>query len=185
MQDGVLKWTHGPSFEDDGIRFRLWAPRQEQIALMLDGRDPIAMRRNEDGFHETFVSGLPAGARYRFALASGQRVPDPASRFQPDDVNGPSEAVDPGAYSWRESWRGREWRDIVLYELHLGAFSPEGTFVGAARRLDHLADLGVTAVEIMPVSDFKGRWNWGYDGAFPYAPDASYGRPEEIGRAHV
>ncbi|HJY49713.1 MAG TPA: hypothetical protein VJ349_13910, partial [Stellaceae bacterium] len=90
MKDGVLRWRHGPSFEDDGIFFRLWAPRQEQIALMLDGRDPIAMRRNEDGFHETLVNGLPAGARYRFALASGQRVPDPASRFQPDDVNGPS-----------------------------------------------------------------------------------------------
>ncbi len=180
MKDGVLRWRHGPSFEDDGIFFRLWAPRQEQIALMLDGRDPIAMRRNEDGFHETLVNGLPAGARYRFALASGQRVPDPASRFQPDDVNGPSEAVDPGAYSWRESWTGREWRDIVLYELHLGAFSLEGTFAGAARKLDHLADLGVTAVEIMPVSDFKGRWNWGYDGAFPYAPDASYGRPDDF-----
>ena len=115
-----------------------------------------------------------------FALSSGQRVPDPASRFQPDDVNGPSEAVDPRAYRWRESWTGREWRDIVLYELHLGAFSPEGTFAGAALKLDHLADLGATALEIMPVSDFKGRWNWGYDGTFPYAPDASYGRPEDF-----
>ncbi len=115
-----------------------------------------------------------------FALSSGQRVPDPASRFQPDDVGGPSEAIDPGAYRWRESWAGREWDDVVLYELHVGAFSPEGTFAGAALKLDHLADLGVTAVEIMPVSDFKGRWNWGYDGAFPYAPDASYGRPEDF-----
>ena len=112
--------------------------------------------------------------------SSGQRVPDPASRFQPDDVNGPSEAIDPSAYRWRESWAGREWDDVVLYELHLGAFSPQGTFAGAALKLDHLADLGVTAVEIMPVSDFKGRWNWGYDGAFPYAPDASYGRPEDF-----
>ena len=102
MKDGVLKWTHGPSFEEGGIGFRLWAPNEEQIALMLDGCDPIAMRRNEDGFHETLVSGLPAGARYQFALASGQRVPDPASRFQPDDVDGASEAIDPGAYSWRE-----------------------------------------------------------------------------------
>ena len=135
---------------------------------------------NGDGFFEVFVQGLSAGARYTFALANGQRVPDPASRFQPDDVNGPSEAIDPTAYRWRESWMGREWDDIVLYELHLGAFSPEGTFAGAALKLDHLADVGVTAVEIMPVSDFKGRWNWGYDGAFPYAPDASYGRPEDF-----
>ena len=170
MKDGVLKWTHGPSFEEGGIRFRLWAPKEEQIALVIDGRDPIAMTPNGDGFFEVFVNGLPAGARYMFALSSGQRVPDPASRFQPDDVNGPSEAIDPRAYRWRESWTGRQWDDIVLYELHLGAFSPEGTFAGAARKLDHLADLGVTAVEIMPVSDFKGRWNWGYDGTFPYAP---------------
>ena len=147
---------------------------------MIDGRDPIAMAPEGDGFFEVFVNALPAGGRYMFALASGQRVPDPASRFQPDDVNGPSEAIDPSAYPWRESWTGREWDEVVLYELHLGAFSPEGTFAGAALKLDHLADLGVTALEIMPVSDFKGRWNWGYDGAFPYAPDASYGRPDDF-----
>jgi maltooligosyltrehalose trehalohydrolase len=180
MKDGMLKWTHGPSFEDGRIRFRLWAPSEERVALAIEGRDPVAMKRIENGFFELFVEGLPERARYMFALASGQHVPDPASRFQPDDVNGPSEAIDPRAYRWRESWRGREWDEIVLYELHLGAFSPEGTFAGAARKLDHLADLGVTAVEIMPVSDFKGRWNWGYDGAFPYAPDASYGRPEDF-----
>ena len=188
MKEGVLKWTHGPSFEEDGIRFRLWAPKEERIALIVDGRDPIAMDHKENGFHETLVKGLPAGARYMFALSSGQRVPDPASRFQPDDVDGPSEAIDPNSYRWRESWAGREWRAIVLYELHLGAFSPEGTFKGAIPKLDHLADLGVTAIEIMPVSDFKGRWNWGYDGVFLYAPDASYGRPEDfkafVERAH-
>ena len=142
MKDGGLKWTHGPSFEEGGIRFRLWAPKEEQIALVIDGRDPLAMAPRGNGFHEIWVNGLPAGARYMFALASGQRVPDPASRFQPDDVNGPSEAMDPRAYRWRETWAGREWRDIVLYELHLGAFSPEGTFAGAALKLDHLADLG-------------------------------------------
>jgi maltooligosyltrehalose trehalohydrolase len=180
MKDGVLKWTHGPSFEEGGIRFRLWAPKEDEIALLIDGHDPIPMTPNGGGFFEVFVNGLSAGARYMFALSSGRRVPDPASRFQPDDVNGPSEAVDPRSYRWRESWKGREWDEIVLYELHLGAFSPEGTFAGAARKLDHLANLGVTAVEIMPVSDFKGRWNWGYDGAFPYAPDASYGRPEDF-----
>ena len=180
MTDGVLKWTHGPSFEEDGIHFRLWAPTEERIVLVIDGRDPVPMDRKENGFHETLVDGLPAGARYMFALSSGRRVADPASRFQPDDVDGPSEAIDPSSYDWRESWAGREWRDIVLYELHIGAFSPQGTFAGAISKLDHLADLGVTAVEIMPVSDFKGRWNWGYDGAFPYAPDASYGRPEDF-----
>jgi len=180
MKDGASKWTHGPSFGEDGIRFRLWAPSEDRIALVIDGRDPVAMDRIEKGFHETLVDGLPAGARYMFALSRGRRVPDPASRFQPDDVDGRSEAIDPRSYRWRESWRGRQWDDIVLYELHVGAFSPQGTFAGAALKLDHLADLGVTAVEIMPVSDFKGRWNWGYDGAFLYAPDASYGRPEDF-----
>jgi maltooligosyltrehalose trehalohydrolase len=179
-KDGVLKWTHGPSFEEGGICFRLWAPKEERIALVIDGRDPVAMDRKGNGFHKTLLNGLPAGARYMFALSSGQRVPDPASRFQPDDVGGPSEVIDPRSYHWRESWAGREWRDFVLYELQVGAFSSQGTFAGAVLKLDHLAALGVTAVEIMPVSDFKGRWNWGYDGAFLYAPDASYGRPEDF-----
>ena len=179
MEDGVLKWTHGPSFEDGGILFRLWAPSEKRIDLMIDGRDdPVAMAPAANGFFEAFVEGLGAGARYLFALSSGRQVPDPASRFQPDDVDGPSETIDPSSYPWRESWQGREWEDIVLYELHLGAFSPEGTFAGAAAKLDHLAGLGVTGIEIMPVSDFKGRRNWGYDGAFLYAPDATYGRPE-------
>ena len=180
-KDVEMEWTHGPSFERDGIRFRLWAPSEARVDLVIEGRDaPFAMTAGANGFFETFVEGLGAGARYRFALAGGREVPDPASRFQPDDVNGPSEAIDPGAYHWRESWEGREWDDIVLYELHLGAFSPEGTFAGAASKLAHLARLGVMAIEIMPVSDFSGRWNWGYDGAFPYAPDASYGRPEDF-----
>jgi maltooligosyltrehalose trehalohydrolase len=176
-----MEWTHGLSFEQGGIRFRLWAPGEARVDLAIEGRDhTLAMTPTANGFFETFVQGLGTGTRYRFALADGRQVPDPASRFQPDDVNGPSEAIDPGAYHWRESWDGRAWDDIVLYELHLGAFSPEGTFAGAASKLDHLAELGVTAIEIMPVSDFSGRWNWGYDGAFPYAPDASYVRPEDF-----
>jgi malto-oligosyltrehalose trehalohydrolase len=180
MKDDALKWTHGPSFEQGGIRFRLWAPREKQVALVVEGCHPVAMEPARNGFFESFLRGLSAGARYKFALSSGQQVPDPASRFQPNDVNGPSEAIDPGAYRWHASWTGREWDDVVLYELHVGAFSPEGTFAGAALKLDHLAEVGVTAVEIMPVSDFKGRWNWGYDGTFPYAPDSSYGRPDEF-----
>src|ERR1700722_15978247 len=132
MNKGVLKSTHCPHFEEGGIGFRLWAPKEEQIALLIEGHDPIAMTPNASGFFEVFVNGLSAGACYMFALASGQRVPDPASRFQPDDVNGPSETIDPRAYNWRGGWKGREWDEIVLYELHLGAFSPDGTFAGAA-----------------------------------------------------
>ena len=108
-------------------------------------------------------------------------MPDPASRFQPEDVHGPSEVIDPAAYRWPdESWRGRPWHEAVLYELHVGAFTPEGTFRAAIGRLDHLASLGVTAIEIMPVGDFPGRRNWGYDGVLPYAPDSTYGRPEDL-----
>jgi maltooligosyltrehalose trehalohydrolase len=176
-----MEWTHGPCFEQGGVRFRLWAPGDARVGLVIEGRDdPLAMTPQANGFFEIFVEGLGAGARYRFALSSGRQVPDPASRFQPDDFDGASEAIDPGAYRWRESWEGRQWNDIVLYELHLGAFSPEGTFAGAASKLAHLAELGITGIEIMPVSDFSGRWNWGYDGAFLYAPDASYGRPEDF-----
>ena len=110
-------------------------------------------------------------------------VPDPASRFQPEDVHGPSEVVDPAAYAWADrDWRGRPWHEAVIYELHIGTFTPEGSFIGAIGKLDHLASLGVTAIEIMPVADFPGRRNWGYDGVALYAPDASYGRPEDMKR---
>jgi 1,4-alpha-glucan branching enzyme len=126
MEDGLVKWTHGPSFEDGGIRFRLWAPGEKRVELLIDGQDDlVAMTPAADGFFESFVNGLGAGARYAFALSGGRRVPDPASRFRPEDVNGLSEAIDPAAYRWREPWPGRDWDDIVLYELHLGAFSPE------------------------------------------------------------
>ena len=176
----VPKWLHGPAFEAGGIRFRLWAPAEKRVSLVLEKGAEIAMERRGHGFFEAFVDGAGDGALYRFGLSDGTLVPDPASRFQPLDVHGPSEAIDHAAYSWREDWRGRSWDDAVLYELHVGAFTPEGTFIAAAERLDHLADLGVTAVEMMPVGDFSGRWGWGYDGVLPYAPDASYGRPEHI-----
>jgi malto-oligosyltrehalose trehalohydrolase len=176
----VSRWAHGPAFEPGGIRFRLWAPAEQRVSLVLEKGAEIAMERREDGFFEAFVDGAGDGALYRFKLSDGMLVPDPASRFQPLDVPGPSEAVDHAAYPWREDWRGRSWDDAVLYELHVGAFTPEGTFIAAAEKLDHLAELGVTAVEIMPVGDFPGRWGWGYDGVLPYAPDASYGRPEHF-----
>jgi malto-oligosyltrehalose trehalohydrolase len=108
-------------------------------------------------------------------------VPDPASRFQPLDVHGPSEVIDPAEYEWNDAdWRGRPWEECVVYELHVGAFTPEGTFRAAIGRLDFLRDLGVSAVELMPIADFPGRWNWGYDGVLLFAPDSSYGRPEDL-----
>lgn len=171
----------GATVTADGVRFRVWAPGCDRLSLILDDDDrTIPMASGADGFFDIFVPGLGAGALYRYLLPNGMKVPDPASRFQPRDVDGPSEVVDPAAYVWREGWAGRAWDDIVLYELHVGAFTPEGTFRAAAEKLDHLVQLGVTAVEIMPVADFKGRWNWGYDGVLLFSPDASYGRPEDF-----
>jgi malto-oligosyltrehalose trehalohydrolase len=109
------------------------------------------------------------------------RVPDPASRYQPEDVHGPSEVIDPAAWSWNDAgWQGRTWNEAVIYELHVGTFTPRGTFRSAIEKLGHLVSLGVTAIEIMPVADFPGGRNWGYDGVLLYAPDSSYGRPEDL-----
>src|SRR5690606_35457668 len=112
-----------------------------------------------------------------------RRVPDPASRFNPDDVHAPSEVVDPCAYTWRTGgWRGRPWHEAVLYELHVGTFTAAGTYAAAEERLEYLADLGVTALELMPLADTPGRYNWGYDGVLPFAPEGGYGRPEDLKR---
>ncbi len=163
-----------------GVRFRLWAPGCEIIGLALDGAAPRPMQRGDDGWHTLEAAEARAGSLYRYVLPDGRDVPDPGSRFQPQDVAGPSEVIDPAAYDWTVDWTVRPWAEIVLYELHVGAFTPEGTFRAAIGRLDHLARLGVTGIEIMPVWDFPGARNWGYDGVLPYAPDSSYGRPEDL-----
>jgi malto-oligosyltrehalose trehalohydrolase len=167
---------------DGAVRFRLWAPEQQRVRLVLEGQDEtLAMQSRADGWHELATSGARAGTQYCFELANGMRVPDPASRYQPRDVHGPSEVIDPAVYQWRDgSWRGRPWHEAVLYEMHVGAFTPEGTFRAAIKRLDHLVDLGVTALELMPLADFPGRRNWGYDGVLLFAPDGSYGRPDDL-----
>jgi maltooligosyltrehalose trehalohydrolase len=171
----------GATMEPGGVAFRLWAPGCDRISLVLEHETaPAPMAPRPDGFFELFVEGVAAGTLYRYELPDGKRVPDPASRFQPDDVDGPSEVVDPAAYVWKETWSGRRWDEIVLYELHVGAFTPQGTFLAVIEKLDHLVELGVTAIEIMPVADFHGRRNWGYDGVLLYAPDSSYGRPEDF-----
>jgi malto-oligosyltrehalose trehalohydrolase len=141
----------------------------------------LSMSAQGEGWHELMAADAAAGTRYQFVVAGGTRVPDPASRFQPDDVHGPSEVIDPAAYVWRDGdWVGRPWHEAVVYELHIGTFTAAGTFRAAIERLDHLAALGITAIEIMPVADFPGSRNWGYDGVLLYAPDSSYGRPEDL-----
>jgi maltooligosyltrehalose trehalohydrolase len=175
----------GAEVQDDGaIRFRLWAPQAQQVALALEGGGAellLRMERAGAGYFECVTDHASAGSRYRFRIDEAQAIPDPASRYQPQDVHGPSEVVDPAAFTWRDdAWQGRPWEEAVCYELHVGSFSPEGNFGGVIERLDYLAALGVTAVELMPVADFPGKRNWGYDGVLPFAPDSSYGRPEDL-----
>lgn len=180
-------WHHmpfGAEHRADGTtRFRVWAPGSTSVDLDLasaQGHARLAMQRNADGWHELVTPAAP-GARYRFVVGEGLLVPDPASRSNPDDVHGASEVVDPLAHRWQNAaWRGRPWHEAIVYELHIGTFTPEGTFNAAAARLAGLAELGVTAIELMPVADFPGGRNWGYDGVLPFAPDASYGRPEAL-----
>jgi malto-oligosyltrehalose trehalohydrolase len=163
-----------------GVRFRLWAPGAKSVDLSLGNRI-FPMGPQPGGWHEHVEPQAGPGTRYRYRIDGELLVPDPASRFQPEDVDGPSEVVDPQAYKWAaHAWTGRPWTEAVIYELHVGAFTPEGTYAAAAKKLKALVDLGVTAIELMPLADFAGKRNWGYDGVLPYAPDSVYGRPEEL-----
>jgi maltooligosyltrehalose trehalohydrolase len=164
---------------DGGVRFRLWAPGAQQVGLVLEGRE-VGMKPAQGGWYEAVEKAQP-GALYRYRIDGEHDVPDPASRFQPQDAEGPSEVVDPHAFEWQdESWRGRAWSEAVIYELHVGTFTSQGNYGAVASKLAYLRDLGVSAIELMPLSDFAGRRSWGYDGVLPYAPDSSYGRPEQL-----
>ena len=176
----------GALVEPGGVRFRVWAPAADRAGVVLSDRT-VPLNPAGDGYHEAFVGGAAAGDRYRIALDPGSGpatpFPDPASRHQPEGVHGPSEVVDPGAFQWTDDeWTPPAPRDLVVYELHVGAFTPGGTFDGARERLPYLADLGVTAVELMPLADFPGERGWGYDGAALYAPAHAYGRPDDLRR---
>jgi maltooligosyltrehalose trehalohydrolase len=171
--------------ENGRTRFRLWAPAQDQVSLEIDGREPLPMTARDGGWFEV-ETDCNAGTPYRYRVNADLAVPDPASRAQDGDIHDPSLVVDPRAYRWRMAdWKGRPWEEVVLYELHPGLL---GGFKGIAEQLPRLRDLGVTAVELMPIADFPGRLNWGYDGVLPYAPDRAYGTPEAlkalVDRAH-
>jgi maltooligosyltrehalose trehalohydrolase len=175
----------GAECRDDGsVRFRLWAPAARQVELSLAGANRsmrIPLEPCDKGWFELATDAARPGTQYHFRIDGGLEVSDPASRFQPRDVDGPSEVIDPGAFDWQDrDWHGRRWEEAVLYELHVGTFTPSGTFSAVGERLAYLADLGITAVELMPVADFPGQRNWGYDGVFPFAPDSTYGRPEDL-----
>jgi len=167
--------------EDGSTHFRVWAPRHWEVAVELGRKRRVPLERDGDGYYVGAVPDTPPGAKYRYVLGDGGRYPDPASRRQPRGVHGPSEVVDPSAYRWADAgWRGVAKRDLVIYELHVGAFTREGTLRAAIERLPHLVDLGVTAVELLPLAQTPGRWNWGYDGVDLYAVRDSYGAPDDL-----
>ncbi|MEA2884992.1 MAG: maltooligosyltrehalose trehalohydrolase [Bradyrhizobium sp.] len=169
----------GVKLTSDGATFRLWAPAAKRVDVLLD--KPYALSRGKDGWFSAHIAGVSAGALYKFRIDDQIDVPDPASAFQPQDVAGPSEVIDHGTYQWRaRDWCGLPWRDSVLIETHVGTFTPEGTYRAMIGRLDDLVATGFTALELMPLADFPGTRNWGYDGVLWYAPDSAYGRPEDL-----
>ncbi|HUD86218.1 MAG TPA: malto-oligosyltrehalose trehalohydrolase, partial [Xanthobacteraceae bacterium] len=175
----MIERAFGARLTADGASFRLWAPAAKRVDLELEKSCP--MRRGDDGWFRADIPGVKAGSRYRFRIDDEIDVPDPASTFQPDDVTGPSEVIDHSAYQWRASdWRGRPWQEVVLLEAHVGTFTREGTYRAMIGRLDDLKAAGITALELMPLADFAGRRNWGYDGVLWYAPDNAYGRPDDL-----
>ncbi|MBS0969375.1 malto-oligosyltrehalose trehalohydrolase [Nissabacter archeti] len=164
----------------DTVRFRLWASGQENVTLRLAGEE-IAMRPAGEGWFEHQATGIAPGTEYQYQLADGLTIPDPASRAQKADVNGPSLVIDPTRYHWQHSgWQGRPWEETVVYEMHIGTFTPEGTFRAAIEKLPYLAELGITMLEVLPVSQFGGNRGWGYDGVLLYAPHSAYGTPDDF-----
>jgi 1,4-alpha-glucan branching enzyme/maltooligosyltrehalose trehalohydrolase len=184
MNMGMKRQHHmpfGAEFIQNAVRFRLWAPAISQVMLTIDNESPVAMHAIGKGWHEWVSTLARAGSRYRYQIDNGLCVPDPASRYNPDDVHGASQVIDPAAFDWQDgAWHGRPWEEAVIYEIHVGTFTPEGTFAALEQKLDYLAWLGVTAIELMPIADFPGQCNWGYDGTLLFAPDSVYGTPADL-----
>lgn len=171
--------SFGPKLTEGGTQFRLWAPAAKRVDLLLE--KPHAMTRGDDGWFSVEMPGVKAGVRYKFRIDDEINVPDPTSAFQPEDVFGPSEVVDHAAYSWRATaWRGRPWSEAVIIESHVGTFTQDGSYRAMIEKLDHLVQTGITALELLPLADFAGSRNWGYDGVLWYAPDSAYGRPDDL-----
>jgi maltooligosyltrehalose trehalohydrolase len=167
-----------------GTRFRVWAPKRSRVEVVIEsGRGAAVALESEPGGYFSGTAPAGPGDLYRFRLDGGDRFPDPASRFQPEGPHGPSMVVDPSAFRWRDGdWKGRRLRGQVVYEMHVGTFTPEGTWDAARARLKDLAALGVTVVELMPIADFPGRFGWGYDGVDLFAPTRLYGKPDDLRR---
>jgi maltooligosyltrehalose trehalohydrolase len=173
---------HGAWVCEWGVVFNLWAPSAKSVELIEVGQPPRRMPKDRYGWYQTVSQTAHAGTRYQFLIDGKLRVPDPASHFQPEDVSQPSEVIALEQLRDRDIFPGRPWSEAVIYELHVGTFSDSGTFAGVEARLPYLRDLGITAIELMPLNDVPGRRNWGYDGVLLNAPNAHYGRPEDLKR---
>ncbi len=179
--------TLGAVPEEGGVRFRVWAPTATAVEVVPEGprsgASPAALPKQADGYFTALQAGWRAGDRYRYRIDGRGPFPDPASRAQPLGVHGSSEVIDARAFAWSDQgWPGVTMDKLVIYELHIGAFTPAGTFAGVVERLPYLVELGVNALELMPVADFPGRRNWGYDGVNLFAPARCYGTPDELRR---
>lgn len=192
------RWPVGADLSPGGgVHFRVWAPGRRKVAVVLEAGPgspatvPLEPEPGEEGYFSRRIESAAAGTRYRYRLDDGDyRYPDPASRFQPEGPHKPSEVIDPGAYRWqRTDWPGVQLPGQVISEIHIGTFTPEGTWAAAGEKLPLLADVGITCVEVMPVAEFPGRFGWGYDGVHLYAPTQIYGRPDDfrafVDRAHA
>ncbi len=183
----VRTWTLdlGASVSEGGVRFRVWAPKASSVSLVLMGdQEPYPMNPEARGYFSTFIQGLEPGRRYCYLLNEDQPRPDPVSRSQPEGVHHASEIIDPSEFQWEDQgWEGIPLDQMIIYEIHTGTFTPDGTFEAILSHLDYLKnDLGVTTIELMPVAQFPGERNWGYDGTYLYAPQNSYGGPEGLKR---
>jgi maltooligosyltrehalose trehalohydrolase len=185
--------------EGAGVHFRVWAPRCSRVDVLITAGPGVrangepslySLEAEPEGYFSGSVKPAGVGTRYKYRLDGGDAFPDPASRFQPEGPHGPSEVINPATFSWSDqSWRGVRIEGQVIYEMHIGTFTPEGTWAAAERHLPELAELGVTVLEVMPVSEFSGEFGWGYDGVQPYAPSHLYGTPDDfrhfVDRAHA
>src|SRR4051812_31596238 len=174
--------------EDGGVHFRVWAPASKAVGVELQadgtGAGSFPLESEKNGYFSGLVRQAKEGTRYKLRL-DRDSFPDPASRFQPDGPHGPSQVVHPATFSWSDAaWKGITPKEAIIYEMHIGTFTPEGTWGAATAQLDELKQLGVTILEVMPIAEFPGRFGWGYDGVDLFAPTRLYGKPNDV-RAFV
>lgn len=180
LQTGISMPFGATVLEDgQGVLFQLWAPSARRVTLEVDGQTH-ALTPDSSGWYRHHDANARHGSLYQYRINDELNVPDPASRFQPQGVHGPSQVIDPTRFHWKDDWKGRPWEEVILYELHVGTFTKEGTFSALLDKLDYLVDLGITAIELMPIAAFPGTRNWGYDGVLPFSPADCYGTPDSL-----